>query len=133
MSDDHPTDDGPTPLEYFHSSEPGPLHPVLLTLCTIAGSVVGGGAMAALGGGCLAAVLNQNNGGHWKLRIAGAAAILGSLAIFAAESFIFRRDRGLALEQRRRGGRFFFIGFIIGCGICCLLEGLCFSVFGWAG
>jgi hypothetical protein len=125
-----PIPDPPKPLEYFHSTEQAPLHPLLLMLCALAGFIVGGGVMIAVGGGCLAGVLNMGNGGQDKLRFAGVAAIFGAVGIFIALAFKFRRDRALTFVHRQRGGRFFFIGFIIGCGVCCLLEGICFSGFG---
>src|SRR5271166_3056826 len=38
----------------------------------------------------------------------------------------------LSIELRRRGPRYFLIGLLIGCGVACLLEGLCFAGMGVA-
>jgi hypothetical protein len=54
-------------------------------------------------------------------------AIAGCVAaVIFAGIFISRlvQDRHLSLENRRRGPRFFVLGFLGGCAFCCLLIGV---------
>jgi hypothetical protein len=52
-----------------------------------------------------------------------------SLAIFFGLLLLARSalGRSLPFEQRHRRTGFYIVGFIIGCGIGALLEGLCFA------
>jgi hypothetical protein len=132
MSDDQPPliSPAPKPLEYYHSTEPAPPHPLVLALCLTAGLTVGGGTMIAVNGVCLAAFFHLDNGTSSHLLAVGIVAFLISVAFFLNLGFKFHRDRTLPFDRRLRGGRFFLIGFIIGCGLCFLLEGICFSIAG---
>jgi hypothetical protein len=58
--------------------------------------------------------------------LVGAPIILAAffaLLLLARSAF----GKSLPIEQRQRRRRFYIVGFLIGCGIGGLLEGLCFS------
>ncbi len=115
------------PLEYYQPTGTEPLHPALLTLCTIAGLGIGFGVtvfgITALG------LTFADHGGSLAMAVYGIVVVLLGIGIFIMGH---RWDRGrlLELSQRRRGPRFFMIGLILGCGLTCLLQGLCFTAVG---
>jgi hypothetical protein len=51
--------------------------------------------------------------------------LAGFLAVLLLARSAF--GRSLPVEQQQRKRRFYIVGFLIGCGIAGLLEGLCFS------
>jgi hypothetical protein len=110
------------PLDYYHSTTPA-THPVVLSLSTLGGVIIGiiamCGAISVVGLGVLSGSIG------WMI-----GAIVLGIAIIAGLIRMIVRNRGLPPERRRTAARFFTIGFLIGCGLGCLLEGLCFAALG---
>jgi hypothetical protein len=126
MTDPPPPTPPQQPLEYWHATGQEPLHPVLLGLCTIAGAMFGA-LLVCLSGGCAIAAVEGTRPPHvlfWIIALIPWAVGIACIVGFAKK---LRRDGMLSLEDRRRGMRFFGLGFLISCGVMCLLEGICFT------
>jgi hypothetical protein len=126
MTEPQPPTPPQPPLEYWHATGPEPLHPVLLALCATAGAMFGG-LLVCLAGGCGIAALDGGSPPHLLIWII--ALIPWAVGISCIMGFVkkLRRDGVLSLEDRRRGMRFFGLGFLMACGVMCLLEGICFT------
>lgn len=136
MSDDpnssQPPQDPQQPLEYWHATGRAPLHPVLLAMCAIAGAGVGAVSTSVaiyVGADFLFEILQPRRSTFAFVLVL--LAVAGVISITMRIIRRLRRDRSLALELRFRGGRYFTIGFLIGCGLACLAEGICFTALGF--
>jgi len=121
--------DPPRPLEYFHSSEPLPPHQLLLGICLILGLAVSAAIVLFAGGfAFMSSDLFENpHPSHAAPRVFTAIFIGVSAACVFGVIKSARGGRSLPINKRRTAGRFFMLGFLIGCGLACLLEGICFG------
>lgn len=115
------------PLEYWHSNEKA-TPTALLVLALIGG--LGVSFFVVLVAGVMCAIPSMG-------RVNGQAAWAGMVALvwFATAAATMVRAVGKARRRHmmppalwRMPGRFFVLGFLIGCGVAALLEGICYSV-----
>jgi hypothetical protein len=110
-----------------------PVLPVVLALFTLGGMIAGAGIVITAGFFLAIGTMSLPEGPARHSSIVlpiGIAIDLAAVALFVFFVRKIHRDRSLALELRRRAGRFFVIGFFLGCGLACLLEGICFTAAG---
>jgi uncharacterized membrane protein YfcA len=116
MTQSNDPEQQPRPLDY--ASQPKPRSPI--------GSAVAGaflGVMSTVGAMLLAVWTQQAV--HLPIFIGIPLALVCFLALLlAAQSAFSGRSQD---DESRRKRRFYIVGFVIGCGIGGLLEGLCFS------
>jgi hypothetical protein len=120
----------PEPLPYWHSTETPPVHGVILALALLGGLVAAAILMAVIGALFIALTVSTQSHQTGDVWFALPAGIV--LFGFAILSFVllvkhFARKRFLPFALWRMPTRFFTLGFLIGCGVIALLEGICFT------
>jgi hypothetical protein len=128
MTDSDPQQEPTRPVEplgYYHATGPSPASKVGLAFALIAGLGVGGVGVTAAGIACGFGVLGAQD--KSAAVIATAAFGVAALGCVGAIVWHVRRGRQLVPERRSRGGRFFLLGLLIGCGVAALAQGICFG------
>lgn len=112
----------PPQLEYYRTTGPLILSPMWLVIYTLVGVGVSMSACLIAAGTALNILQPILSRGI----LSRLYAIAGCIAAVAFAAILVGRlvqDRFLSLENRRRGPRFFVLGFLGGCAFCCLLIG----------
>jgi hypothetical protein len=129
-----PDESKPESLDYWNAKSPQPTPPIVLGLSFVGGLLTSMAAVGLLGigGFCVFGGLNDiphPNPPNHRLATGTVAGFWIALTIFCGIWAIrkVRDGRNLPLESRHEPKRLFVLGFLIGCGIAGLIEGLCFG------
>jgi hypothetical protein len=124
MHDDQKSKSRPTPLvpdiplEYWHSTEPTPAHPVVLGLFLIAGFVVGIGLLAGCGGTLDTVIFDAGRDAFGKGLLG--RCIFGTLWLALGAGYVtalrgwIKAHRLLPWDKRRTTARFLTLGLLMG-------------------
>jgi hypothetical protein len=117
------------PLEYWHATEAPPPHQLLLGICLNLGLAVSAAIVSFAGGFAFMSsdLFENSHPSHDAPRVFKAIFVAVSVACVCGVIKSARGGRSLPINKRRTAGRFFMLGFLIGCGLACLLEGICFG------
>lgn len=131
MNDEkEPSPPNPQPLPYWHSTETPSAHGAVLTLALLGGLVTAAILMAIIGLLFIALTVSTEShqtGELWFGLPAGIALFIFALFAFLTLVKHFARKRFLPFALWRIPTRFFILGFLLGCGVIALLEGICFT------
>jgi hypothetical protein len=109
----------PKPLDYESPSTEPKASGVRLATSLIAGLVVGA-ALAGIAGLIIGFSASSGTG-------TGIGVGIVAFAFFGLIVASIVRNRRLGKGRRDGTSRFFILGLLIGCGVTCLLAGLCFA------